>query len=790
MENNLYTYKNYELLNTMDPRSIAGVASQSYTNPISWPLFQNCLEWYLGRYDNLPSAERDELGLMLDYSHFCTHYAANIEKLTGSALNNDSSSYGEFLANFYYQSNLVENMEAQRKRENERRRKNEEEIIKGVKLSAKEETRNNLSEQLTAEDKQGKKPGNTLSGKDLLAHWTKLFEKSGASGEQQIILAEVLKDRRRAVAVAHIDKKRPSTTGSDILALAGTEDEKLADWQLTWKSLIGTTQEAYRAVASALGDGVVRDVIRHMSTSGCLMRLPETSAGAPAAPPRFESSEASPMRPKVRATLHSSERFDLSSYPFQTSFPSFWKAKQEGQGDFLASFLDYWLRGAPGMFGEAGFKGDELGVAAYQAAHEKLTGISSQGSAGERIVGILHKENIPLDKLPEGPTVQESLEGTYDTWRAVLVEENQRRIKGKGYGLGSHAAEVIAKGRNRQYTIYQKAMWAAIDSGLPRVVAGLKRNWPKFTDIPLKPFTPVKDCPDETAAGLFNEFAVKHQREYLDGMEKHAEDARNIVLTSRPNKKAELDRVAEETLRDNIDTPGRTKYAVKSVPSLLSKMLGDASEAKFANLEAPFGKLAGNARDSMRCTVTVETPVMLATTVNALTDHLIANGWKCVQFKNCIVQPLSGGYRGINSQWSKEFTGEEIDALFNPSELTALGGREAALNRKIYFELQFHTPDSFFSKDDATHAAYGKHRDLTRELGNLKRELAELQREPGASETTRIANLEKQVEQSTAAIKALNISLMELTLPRAVGEKIRSIPADVIDPSFFTGINQ
>ncbi|MEV7417065.1 hypothetical protein [Streptomyces sp. NPDC089919] len=781
MEHNPFTYENHQFLMRMDPPSIVGLATYASADQRYWPLFQLCLEWHLKNTGTLtPDKQQEFLLLLGEHTTFTVQYETSLKTLTDSVLCNNSDGYRQFLDAFYYEANTYVDMGKEQKLAEERRRHAEKEMIRRVEDAARKDAQRNLAVRLAAQEKQDKERSKSLAPGELSAYWLKRLRELGATDDQQRVLADLLKVPTRAQVVLHIIKMQPAMTGAEFFAMLKQPSSALTGWQVQCKKL-AKDQGDFTAISKALAEPEVMLLVRHMA--GAVKHLPDISAGIPPRAPRGEAP-ARPAAPgRSRPALYTSERHDLSSYPMQNGFAGFWRAWQEGQGDYLASFLDYWLRGATGMFAQAGFTGDELGIAAYRAASERRT-----RPAGERILALLHEDGTPLAALPDAATVQDSFEATYDTWRAVLVERNQERMKKEGYRLGEHAAEVIAKGRNRQYTMYQKAMWEAIDGGLPRVVAGLKKGWPALKDVPLKPFLPVDHCPDEESGRKYNEFAVKHQLEYLDKVDMRLRSAQEAVLRS-PSGKGALDQVTEQLLQDNLDLPGRTTYAVKSVPSLLSKMLGDAGEARFANLIAPYGKLAGNARDSMRCTLTVETPAMLATAVNELVDHLLDVGWKCVQFKNCIVDPLSGGYRGVNSQWSRIFGEDETDALFTPAEQTALGGREAIVNRKIYFELQFHTPDSFFAKDAATHHAYEQHRTLTRQLSALTRELSELE-EAGAAETERLTELQRRVEVSTTAIKALNVSLMELTLPREVGEKIRSIPGAAVDTSFFTGIER
>ncbi len=162
---------------------------------------------------------------------------------------------------------------------------------------------------------------------------------------------------------------------------------------------------------------------------------------------------------------------------------------------------------------------------------------------------------------------------------------------------------------------------------------------------------PDQEVPDE------QEEAGRYAKQLYDAAAK-AEPGVTAILKSLETDKAHL-----EGLQNRL----------KTVESTSRKILTDAHDMEISVKEA-----SENIHDSLRYTFVIEDAVYVDMT-RQITDTLIAGGCAVVKFKNFWVQNDSA-YKGIN-------------ALFKSKD-------------GVIFELQFHTPDSFETKGEKTHAYY------------------------------------------------------------------------------------
>ncbi len=162
----------------------------------------------------------------------------------------------------------------------------------------------------------------------------------------------------------------------------------------------------------------------------------------------------------------------------------------------------------------------------------------------------------------------------------------------------------------------------------------------------------------ETAVDADEQAKANSLAEQLHKKAEQAEPAVTAILTSMESDKAHL---------EGLD------YRLKTIESLSRKIISDSHD-----MEISLEESASGIYDNLRYTMIIEDE-NYSETVKNLTDNLIASGYKIHKFKNYWIDS-SRSYQGIN-------------AIF-----TTPNG--------LVFELQFHTPDSYDTKESKTHYLY------------------------------------------------------------------------------------
>jgi hypothetical protein len=169
----------------------------------------------------------------------------------------------------------------------------------------------------------------------------------------------------------------------------------------------------------------------------------------------------------------------------------------------------------------------------------------------------------------------------------------------------------------------------------------------------------------ESSVAVANEEAALSEQQEADKYAKELVDAASL-------KEPEITAVLKSLESDNAHLEG-LEYRLKSLESTSRKILLDAHDMEISIQEA-----SQILSDILRYTYVIEDASYVATT-RLIIDTLVAGGYAVKKYKNYWINK-DNAYQGINVQFiSKE---------------------------GIIFELQFHTPISYYTKNEKTHGYY------------------------------------------------------------------------------------
>ncbi|WP_035791409.1 hypothetical protein [Kitasatospora mediocidica] len=171
-------------------------------------------------------------------------------------------------------------------------------------------------------------------------------------------------------------------------------------------------------------------------------------------------------------------------------------------------------------------------------------------------------------------------------------------------------------------------------------------------------------------------------------------------------------------------------FLLKTYESSMIKALNDLEEVG-GNERAAVQKT----RDSIRMTIQIGAN-NYAAAVTKYIEKFQGLGWQSLKFDNLWIKPSPTGYRGINSQWWFVLSEDEIKEL---SEKDRLAFGALVFAKPVFAEIQFHTPDSFYIKQEATHEIYDE----------LKRVNTGTASETPTEKSERLAKKSKLIKQLT-----------------------------------------
>lgn len=411
--------------------------------------------------------------------------------------------------------------------------------------------------------------------------------------------------------------------------------------------------------------------------------------------------------------------------------------------------------------------------------------------------GVCGKSPEAAEKDPALGDMYNAIWTNYVTWlaREMTLSEESIRLSGNDPGneFMARSLSVNAAARFLRYSIYQKIMWNIIDRIVPQIIDELTSKWlladhDSTGDRPPSRGYGNPAMPPVAGGETYRKEAMRmrseSQKRWRRERERDAALKRRMLASRSDDERKKLAARRMNNLRDSaelsIGTPGREQYSVKSYWSILEKMVGEMAALNLKpEVTRKADAAAGEVRDSMRFTITVDNPVDLPGVVNSFFAKAGGFGICVVKVANFILNKTKTGYRGINTQWSLKPGADSLD-LLGVEEIAELGGRAAAEGRVIYFEAQFHTAVSFMAKDAGTHDLYVDHRGLARRLDFLESELKTKGAGAHAGIVEEISQLKATLADSEKQIVNVQDTILGALLKPYAGEGISTgtLPKD------------